>query len=121
MYQRLPEPLGHGQPDQLGWTPTDTSLAVGAATGDPVAPGSPGLGSTAAVLAQAPAGGGFGTSVLGANLTLAIPATATARPVHQHADPDSGHRPANATDGARPAAAACHPSLAGGYPQPNAV
>jgi len=32
------------------------------------------------VLAQAPAGGGFGTSVLGANLTLAIPATATAGP-----------------------------------------
>jgi hypothetical protein len=66
--------------NQLGWTPTDSSLAAGATISGPVAPGSPGLGSTPAVLAEALAGGGFGTSVLGANLTLAIPATAAAGP-----------------------------------------
>jgi hypothetical protein len=45
-----------------------------------VAPGSPGLGTTAAVLASATAPLGFGTSVLGANLTLVIPALAFAGP-----------------------------------------
>src|SRR5579859_2512758 len=64
--------------NQLGWAPTDTSLGTGATLGGTVAPGSPGLGTTAAVLAQAHAGNGFGNSVLGANLTLAIPATAPA-------------------------------------------
>jgi Bacterial Ig-like domain (group 3) len=61
---------------QLGWTPTDTSLACGATLGDQVTPGSPGLG-TSAVLASAAAGGGTGTCALGANLTLAIPTSAT--------------------------------------------
>jgi hypothetical protein len=66
--------------NQLGWAPTDTSLGTGAALGGTVAPGSPGLGTTAAVLALAHAGNGLGTSALGANLTLAIPATALAGP-----------------------------------------
>jgi hypothetical protein len=43
-----------------------------------VAPAAPGLGTTAAVLASAHAGSGFGTSTLGANLTLAIPVEAAA-------------------------------------------
>jgi hypothetical protein len=66
--------------NQLGWAPTDTSLGTGATLGGTVAPASPGLGTTAAVLAQAHAGSGAGTSALGANLTLAIPATALAGP-----------------------------------------
>ena len=66
--------------NQLGWTPTDTSLATGVTLGPTVAPGSPGLGTTAAILASAPAPGGFGTSVLGANLTLALPNLAFAGP-----------------------------------------
>jgi hypothetical protein len=65
--------------NQLGWTPTDTSLSD-AQLGGAVAPASPGLGSTAATLASAAAGHGLGTSVLGANLNLAIPATALAGP-----------------------------------------
>jgi phosphate transport system substrate-binding protein len=66
--------------NQLGWTPTETSLGPGAVLGGTVAPASPGLGSTAAVLASALAGGGDGTSALGANLTLDIPASAAAGP-----------------------------------------
>jgi len=66
--------------DQLGWAPTDTALATGATLGGTVAPASPGLGTTAGTLASAPAGSGGGTSTLGANLTLAIPATATPGP-----------------------------------------
>ena len=66
--------------NQLGWMPTGTSLATGVTLGGTVTPGRPGLGSSAAVLAQAFAGGGVGTSALGANLTLAIPATAAAGP-----------------------------------------
>jgi hypothetical protein len=68
--------------DQLGWVPTDTSLATGATLGPTVAPGTDpgGLGDTAAVLASAAPGGGAGTSGLGANLTLDIPATAEAGP-----------------------------------------
>ena len=68
--------------DQLGWVPTDTSLATGAVLGPTVAPGtSPGgLEDTAAVLASAVPGGGGGTSVLGAGLTLDIPASAVAGP-----------------------------------------
>jgi len=67
--------------NQLGWTPTDTALAQGATLGSPVTAGSPGLGS-AAPLASAPhgLGNGFGTTTLGANLSLAIPATAPAGP-----------------------------------------
>jgi hypothetical protein len=66
--------------NQLGWMPTDTSLGTGVVLGPTVAPGSPGLGTTAAILASATAPQGFGTSVLGANMTLAIPATAAAGP-----------------------------------------
>jgi hypothetical protein len=66
--------------NQLGWTPTDTSLGHGVTLGTTVAPASPGLGTTAAILASATAPNGFGTSVLGANLTLAIPASAYAGP-----------------------------------------
>lgn len=54
------------------------SLGTSVTLGGTAAPGSPGLGSTAAVLASAHAGSGFGTSALGASLTLAIPAAATA-------------------------------------------
>jgi Bacterial Ig-like domain (group 3) len=66
--------------NQLGWVPTDTSLATGATLGGTVTPAGPGLGSTAAVLASAAPGGGGGTSALGANLTLDIPASAIAGP-----------------------------------------
>jgi len=68
--------------DQLGWTPTDTTLAPGVTLGSPVTAANPGLGTTAATLASVHAGlgNGFGTSTLGANLTLAIPATAPAGP-----------------------------------------
>jgi hypothetical protein len=47
--------------------------AGGAVLGDTVAPVTLGLGSIAAVLADADAGGGFGTITLDAYLTLAIP------------------------------------------------
>jgi|HubBroStandDraft_1064217.scaffolds.fasta_scaffold87498_2 Bacterial Ig-like domain (group 3) len=66
--------------NQLGWVPTDTSIATGATLGGTVTPASPGLGTTAAVLASAAPGGGAGTSALGANLTLDIPASALAGP-----------------------------------------
>jgi hypothetical protein len=66
--------------NQLGWVPTDTALATGAVLGGTVTPAAPGLGTTAAVLASAVPGGGVGTSGLGANLTLDIPATAFAGP-----------------------------------------
>jgi len=59
--------------NQLGWTPTGTP-AGGATLGATVAPGSPGLGTTAGTLASAHAGSGTGTSNLSANLLLAIPA-----------------------------------------------
>jgi ABC-type phosphate transport system substrate-binding protein len=62
--------------DQLGWVPTG-AVASGGTLGPAVAPGSsPGLGDTAQVLASATPGNGFGTSTLGANLTLDIPETA---------------------------------------------
>jgi ABC-type phosphate transport system substrate-binding protein len=64
--------------NQLGWTPTGTSLGTGVTLGGTVAPAAPGLGATAAVLASAPAGTGAGTSKLGADLTLAIPSEAVA-------------------------------------------
>ncbi len=66
--------------NQLGWMPTDTSLGTGVLLGATVTPASPGLGTTAGVLAEAHAPNGTGTSVLGANLTLAIPASAAAGP-----------------------------------------
>jgi phosphate transport system substrate-binding protein len=59
--------------NQLGWAPTGMSLAASVTLGGVVAPAAPGLGTAAAVLASAPAGSGFGTSQLGADLTLAIP------------------------------------------------
>jgi hypothetical protein len=65
--------------NQLGWTPTGTP-AGGATLGPVVAPGSPGLGATAGILAQAHAGSGSGTSNLSANLLLDIPASAAAGP-----------------------------------------
>jgi hypothetical protein len=68
--------------NQLGWAPTDTALAPGVALGPAVTAAAPGLGSAAAVLASAPhgLGSGYGTSALGANLTLLIPPTAPAGP-----------------------------------------
>ena len=63
--------------NQLGWTPSSTgTLPQGVMLGSPVAPASPGLDSTPAVLASAPqgVGNGFGTTTLGASLTLLIPA-----------------------------------------------
>ena len=67
--------------NQLGWTPTAVgSLVDGATLGPTVAPESPGLGSTPGRLAFAAAGCGFGTNVLGANLTLDIPPSALAGP-----------------------------------------
>jgi hypothetical protein len=67
--------------NQLGWAPTDTALAPSVTLGSPVTAATPGLG-TAAPLASVHAGlgNGYGTSTLGANLTLAIPATAPAGP-----------------------------------------
>ena len=69
--------------NQLGWVPTSTTLPNGAILGGTVAAGSPGLGTTAAVLALAHAGTGADPSgatsdVLSANLTLDIPPTTTA-------------------------------------------
>jgi hypothetical protein len=64
---------------QLGWTPGSTWLAAGVTLGAPVAPAGPGL-VLPVVLAQAQPGGGSGTSVLGADLTLAIPPSAAAGP-----------------------------------------
>ncbi|HSR86364.1 MAG TPA: Ig-like domain-containing protein [Streptosporangiaceae bacterium] len=72
----------------LGWTPTVVgSLTGGALLGGTVAPSGantgstgPGLGSTAALLAQAHAGSGLGTNVLSASLLLDIPTTVPAGP-----------------------------------------
>jgi phosphate ABC transporter phosphate-binding protein len=69
-------PAGDIPGNQLGWVPTSTSLSDGADLGGPVLPATPGLGSIAGVLAVASPGDGFGTSTLGANLTLAIPPAA---------------------------------------------
>jgi hypothetical protein len=76
--ESVTNPHGDISGNQLGWVPTDTALAPGVILGPTVTPGAPGLGSTAAILAQAHAGNGFGTSTLGANLTLLIPASAPA-------------------------------------------
>jgi hypothetical protein len=65
--------------NQLGWAPVFVgSPEDGATLGGTVAPASPGLGTTAATLALAPPGCGFGTNVMSANLTLAIPSTSAA-------------------------------------------
>ena len=66
---------------QLGWQPTDTALAPAVTLGALVNPVTPGL-ATAAPLASVHAGlgNGYGTSTLGADLTLTIPATAPAGP-----------------------------------------
>jgi hypothetical protein len=45
----------------------------GVTPGPPVAPADPGLGTTAAILASAEAGSGFGTYVLSASVVLDIP------------------------------------------------
>ena len=57
-------------------------LRVTASLGDPVTAAAPGLGTTPATLASVHAGlgNGFGTSTLGANLSLVIPPTAPAGP-----------------------------------------
>jgi hypothetical protein len=64
--------------NQLGWTPTSstTPLTQGVTLSPTVAPAGPGLGSQPAVLASVLAGlgNGFGTTTLGANLNLLIPA-----------------------------------------------
>jgi hypothetical protein len=67
--------------DQLGWVPTGTSLGTNVLLGNAVTPGAPGL-STQSFLASVLAGNGngYGTSTLGANLTLAIPPAAAAGP-----------------------------------------
>jgi Bacterial Ig-like domain (group 3) len=66
--------------DQLGWAPAASLLAAGATLGAVVPPRSPGLVSTAAVLALAPPGNGFGATSLDPALTLAIPPTAPPGP-----------------------------------------
>jgi phosphate ABC transporter phosphate-binding protein len=70
--------------DQLGWTPTSstTPLPPGVTLGLAVAPASPGLGTSPAVLAFAVAGvgNGFGVTTLGADLDLLIPATPVPQP-----------------------------------------
>ena len=66
--------------DQLGWAPTATALGAGVALGPAVTPAGPGLDTTPGVLAYAHAGQGFGTSALGADLTLDIPAATAAGP-----------------------------------------
>jgi hypothetical protein len=65
---------------QLGWTPFGSSLAPGVTLGGTVAPAGPGLGTVPGFLAFAHAGSGYGTSLLGANLTLAIPPQAATGP-----------------------------------------
>ena len=57
-----------------GWTPYLVPWPHGGVTpGPPVAPADPGLGTTAAILASAEEGGGFGTYVLSASVVLDIP------------------------------------------------
>ncbi|HEX3512740.1 MAG TPA: substrate-binding domain-containing protein [Trebonia sp.] len=65
--------------NQLGWTPHafTSPLTPGVTLGNPVSPADPGLGTTPALLAAAPAGAGNGyvggTTVLYAGLDLRIP------------------------------------------------
>ena len=67
---------------QLGWTPTSSTTppTQGVTLFPAVAPASPGLGFQPAVLASVLAGlgNGFGTTTLGANLNLLIPASQAA-------------------------------------------
>lgn len=68
---------------QLGWTPTSTGpLPQGVTLGPPASPVNPGLGAAPDLLASVRAGTGNGTgaTVLGANLTLLIPAAQPAGP-----------------------------------------
>ena len=67
-------------PTQLGWYPSGSSLADGVTLGLGTLPANPGMGTTPQLLAQAPAGYGFGTSVLGAELQLEVPSLAPAGP-----------------------------------------
>jgi len=62
----------------LGWVPSGTGTDA-ATLGPTVRPGSPGLGSAGALLAEAK-GSGIGTQTLGAELTLIIPGSGTAAP-----------------------------------------
>jgi hypothetical protein len=69
--------------NQLGWTPNTgetfaTSGTAEVTLGSAVTPASPGLGTTAAMLFSAPAGGGNGTFDASALLTLDIPTGAAA-------------------------------------------
>jgi len=66
--------------DQLGWTPGSAQPLPDATLGPAVTPAAPGLGTTAATLASAPPGHGSGTSVLSAQLSLAIPQPTTPGP-----------------------------------------
>ena len=70
--------------NQLGWTPTSSTspLTQGVTLGGAVAPASPGLGTTPAVLASVTAGlgNGYGTTTLGANLDLLFPVPQAAGP-----------------------------------------
>jgi hypothetical protein len=70
--------------NQLGWTPTSSTspLTQGVTLGGTVAPGSPGLGTTPAVLASVHSGlgNGYGTTTLGANLNLLFPVPQAAGP-----------------------------------------
>ena len=69
--------------DQLGWAPTSTgALPKGVNLGAVVPPGDPGLSSAAGVLASVSAGlgNGYGTTTLGAALTLLIPPGQTPGP-----------------------------------------
>ena len=67
--------------NELGWMPdTTASLASGVMPGGAVQAAAPGLGSAPATLASASAGAGFGTSTLGAHLSLVIPPTAVPGP-----------------------------------------
>ena len=66
--------------NQLGWAPTSSgTLPSGVTLGAVVPPANPGLGSAAGVLASVTAGlgKGYGTTTLGAALTLLIPAGQT--------------------------------------------
>ena len=65
--------------NQLGWTPLG-DVQDGATLGPPVEPANPGLGSTAAVLASAGAGSGFGKNGLRAKVLVAIPSSVPAGP-----------------------------------------
>ncbi len=65
---------------QLGWTPDLVAFRRGVTAGPPVAPADPGLGTTAAILASAEEGSGFGTYVLSASVVLDIPPTTVGGP-----------------------------------------